>query len=98
MRLKQYQVLAALPILVWDPPTPYFSILLSVREAARTLGVSERHLRAHLHEVPHARIGGRVIIPVAALLGWLDEQVQLGANRADDIVDEIVRSLSDDQR
>ncbi len=29
MRLKQYQVLAALPMLVWDPRKPYFSILLT---------------------------------------------------------------------
>jgi len=39
-------------------------LALSLAEAARALGVSERHVREILPELPHIHLGRRVVIPV----------------------------------
>ncbi len=49
---------------------------LRVGEAAVAIGVSERHLRAHLSKVPHFHIGGCVVIPVDSLKEWLRAQAR----------------------
>jgi len=48
-------------------------LALRQREAARSLGMSERTLfdLTKAGEVPHARIGGMVLYPVGLLTDWL---------------------------
>ena len=51
-------------------------LALSVSEAAATLGVSERLMRSVLPDIPHLRLGNRVVIPVSLLDEWLRKQAQ----------------------
>jgi excisionase family DNA binding protein len=52
-------------------------LALRPREAAKALGVSERTLWAWTKEgdVPHAKIGGTLLYPVAELREWLSRKV-----------------------
>jgi excisionase family DNA binding protein len=68
-------------------------LALRPKEAAATLGISERALRARLSELPHVRIGNLVLLPVAALQRWLDERAQVEKARSDAIADEILRDI-----
>ena len=68
-------------------------LALTVPEAAAAVGVSERHLRSILPELPHCRIGGRVVIPVAALAGWLQARTRQEQGRVDAAVEEIMGTL-----
>jgi len=47
-------------------------------EAASMLGISERLLWTWTNagQIPHVRIGARVLYPVEALRQWLDDQTQ----------------------
>ena len=47
---------------------------LTIPEAARAVGVSERLIRSLLPEIPHCNIGNRVVIPVSLLEEWLRQQ------------------------
>lgn len=50
---------------------------VSIREAAKSVGVSEKHFRqALLPQIPHVRLGRRVIIPVDALRQFLAEHAR----------------------
>lgn len=79
-------------------PAVHFSgrLALSVPEAAEALGVSERHLRALLPELPHVRLGGRVVLPVEGLREWLKARAQREQNRVDAIVNEVLDDLGSD--
>ena len=66
---------------------------LTVEEAAKVLGVSERHLRSILPEIPHTRLGGRVVVPVDDLRRWLSERARAGPSRVDQIVDEELQHI-----
>lgn len=61
---------------------PVAPLLLSVRDAARLLGVSPRHLHTLTHrgEVPHVRLGHRVLYPVARLMAYIEAQT-IGGGR-----------------
>ena len=51
----------------------------SIREAARSLNVSEKHFRVELLPlIPHVRAGRRVIISVDALRQFLAEHARCG--------------------
>ena len=71
-------------------------IALTVAEAAEAVGVSERHLCSLLPEVPHTRMGNRIIIPVDLLRDWLRERSQAEKARADQVADEIMGAFSPD--
>lgn len=77
---------------------PYVSgrLALSVPEAAELVGVSERHLRDHLFEVPHVRLGDRVLIPVDRLRAWLWEAPELESGAVDEAVREILADVGVD--
>ena len=45
-------------------------------KAAALVGVSERLMRTLMPEIPHCRIGNRVVIPVAPLAEWLRKKTQ----------------------
>lgn len=51
-------------------------LLLSVPETAKALGVCERTISTLTanQEIPHVRIGRRVLYPVADLQRWIDER------------------------
>jgi helix-turn-helix protein len=68
-------------------------LALSIAEAAQALGVSERHLRTHLSEIPHARIGGRVVVPVDAAREWLRDRARCTHEASKKIVDEIASDM-----
>ena len=45
-------------------------VTLSLAEAAAALGVSEGHVRNHISQLPHFRMGNKPLIPVEALKQW----------------------------
>lgn len=61
-------------------------------------GVSERHLRSMLPELPHCRIGGRVVLPVEPLRQWLAHRAQAEQQGAEVVAREIVESLAEGPR
>jgi hypothetical protein len=71
-------------------------LALSVPEAAASLGVSERLIRSVLPEIPHCRLGNRVVIPVPLLVEWLRKEAQkeqtVIGKAVDDILGEIQSS------
>jgi excisionase family DNA binding protein len=68
-------------------------LALRPREAAEALGISERTFRQLLPELPHLRAGGCVLIPVDGLRQWLADQAEIGRNRVDAAVDEVLASI-----
>ena len=68
-------------------------LALSVAEAAWVLGISERHLRDCLPEIPHFHLGKRVVIPVDSLREWLKERARAEDGRIDRAVEECLRDL-----
>jgi excisionase family DNA binding protein len=69
-------------------------LALSVAEAARAIGVSKRHLQDMLHEIPHFRLGGRVLIPVKPFEEWMRERAEREGNRVGEVVDEVMTSFN----
>lgn len=51
-------------------------LVVSLSTAARLLGVSDRHIRSHLAEIPHVRLGGRLLFQIDSLRQWLAEREQ----------------------
>ena len=68
-------------------------LALTVPEAATVIGVSERHLRSLLPEIPHCRVGSRVVVPVDSLRQWLRERAQAEQQGADRVAQEILEEL-----
>ena len=68
-------------------------LALRPTEAARALGICERTLRQILPELPHVRVGGAVLLPVEGLQAWLRERATTERKRADEIADEILRTV-----
>lgn len=68
-------------------------LALSVSEAAAAVGVSERHLRSLLREIPHTPLGGRVVIPVDLLREWLRRRSQQGSSRVDATVAAVLKEV-----
>lgn len=52
-------------------------LVVSLATAAKLLGVSDRHVRSHLHEIPHVRLGGRLLFRVDSLRQFLAEHEQV---------------------
>ena len=70
----------AVPIVGKTTTMPGLKLSLSAAEAAAALGISERALwtRTNSGEVPHVRIGSRILYPVRELEQWLAAQTQGG--------------------
>ena len=66
---------------------------LSVAEAARAIGVSERHLRQSLPEIPHLHVGRRVVIPTESFREWLRGRAQGEARRVERAVEDVLETL-----
>ena len=61
-------------------------LAVGLAEAAELLGVgrSTLHRMVRAGEIPHVRIGRRIIFPMAALNAWLDEQASTAWESHDD--------------
>ncbi len=66
-----------------DGPLRDGRLALTAREAAAAPGVSERLLWSLTNrgEVPHLRLGRRIVYPVGELERWLSEQASKGGRR-----------------
>lgn len=51
-------------------------LVVSLATASRLLGVSDRHIRSHLAEIPHIRLGGRLLFRLDSLRQFLAEREQ----------------------
>ncbi len=58
------------------PESSIEPLVVSLKTAARLLSVSDRHIRSHLAEIPHVRLGGRLLFQVDSLRQWLAELEQ----------------------
>jgi len=68
-------------------------LALSVSEAAKAVGVSERLMRTVLPEIPHCHVGNRVVIPVRLLEEWLRKQAQKEENVVGKAVNDILEEI-----
>ena len=68
-------------------------LALTIPEAAKAIGVSQRHLRSMLPEIPHCYIGSRVVIPLGPFEEWLRKRAEAQSARADAVVEEILRAV-----
>lgn len=59
-------------------------LCINTSEACKMLGLGRTKLYTMLkeHQIPHIRVGGRILIPVKELENWLHEQSQ-NFNRGD---------------
>ena len=72
-------------------------LALSVAEAAAAIGVSERHLRTVLPQIPHLRLAGRVLIPREQLAEWLRTEADKEGNRVDEVVGKVLEAVTQEQ-
>jgi hypothetical protein len=68
-------------------------LALSVPEAATAIGVSERLIRSVLPDIPHCRLGNRVVIPVPLLVEWLRKEAQKEQTVVGKAVNEILEEI-----
>lgn len=68
-------------------------VALGIRETATALGVSEGLVRKWLPQMPHTRIGERVLIPVDPLKKWLQERSQAEMDASRRSAAEILKAL-----
>jgi hypothetical protein len=78
-----------------DEPSVDLSTRLALRphEAADALGISERALRTLLPELPVVRCGAAVLLPVRALLEWLERKAVVEGLQTEQIVREAMIKL-----
>jgi hypothetical protein len=72
-------------------------LALTVRETAAAVGVSERLLRDLLPEIPHVRLGGRVVVLVDPFREWLRERAQQWQSVIDKAADEVLDGLAEER-
>ena len=65
---------------------------LSKKEAARYTSLSIRNLESRLPEIPHFKIGQKILFKKSELDRWL-ERFRVGGNNLDRIADEAIESL-----
>jgi excisionase family DNA binding protein len=68
-------------------------LALTIPEAATAVGVSERLIRDLLPEIPHCRLGNRVVIPVSLLVEWLRKRAEKEQNVVGKAVNEILEEI-----
>ena len=77
-----------------DMTAPVVRLALKPREAAESLGVSERTLRKWMRDLglPYARLDGVVLIPRARLEKWIEEHLTTDGE-TNRLLDEIMADL-----
>ena len=68
-------------------------LALSISEAAKAVGISERLMRTVLSDIPHCHVGNRVVIPVPLLEEWLRKQAQKEENVVGKAVNDILEEI-----
>jgi hypothetical protein len=68
-------------------------LALSIPEAAMAVGISERLMRSLVPEIPHCRLGNRVVIPISLLVEWLCKQAQKDQTVVGKAVNEILEEI-----
>ena len=76
-----------------EPPVLACRFALGVEEAAEALGVSQRHLRSILPEIPHLYLGSRLVIPVKPFEEWLRERAKTEGARSDWVAEEVLSEI-----
>ncbi len=67
---------------------------LSLTEASRYLGFSKRTLRDRLDEIPHRRVGVRILLfKRSELDAWLDQYREGGKDELDELVNETLAKV-----
>ena len=62
---------------------------LNLAEAAKYTSISKRTLRDHLDEIPHRRVGTRILLfKKSELDAWLDQYREGGKAELDELVEE----------
>ena len=73
-------------------------IALGIREVAATLGVSEGLVRKWLPEMPHLRLGERVLVPVEPLREWLHSRARAEEMGSKRVAEDILAALNGDSK
>ena len=68
-------------------------LALRPAEVAEVLGVSERHIRQLLPQLPHVRLGGCVVVPVEGLREWLRDRAKQELGRVDSVVEDALARI-----
>ncbi len=68
------------------------------REAAAYTSVSLRNLESRLPEIPHYRVGQKVLFKKSELDRWMETHREGGNQNLDRIADEAIESLMEDKR
>jgi hypothetical protein len=68
-------------------------LALSIPEAAKAVGVSERLMRTVLPDIPHCNVGNRVVIPVSLLEEWLRQEAGKEQSAVGKAVNEILEEI-----
>ncbi len=87
--LSEHTVVSVREVLLYFSQDRY----MGKREAASYTCLSTRNLEARLSEIPHYRVGQKVLFKKSELDRWI-EQFREGGNSLDRIVDETLESLS----
>ena len=88
MKLGEQTVVSVQEVIAYVDRDRY----LDKREAARYTSLSIRNLESRLPEIPHFRVGKKILFKKSELDRWM-EQFREGGNNLDLIVDETLSSL-----
>jgi len=66
---------------------------MNKREAAAYTSLSTRNLEARLPEIPHYRVGRKVLFKKSELDRWIEQFREGGAQNLDRIADEAIESI-----
>ncbi len=68
-------------------------LALTIEEAATALGVSPRHVRNHISDLPHFHLGRCVLLPVDSMRDWGQRQVAAEVADTHDVAREMFGKL-----
>ena len=71
---------------------------LDKREAAAYTSLSTRNLEARLPEIPHFRVGQKILFKKSELDRWMETYREGGNQNLDRIADEAIESLMEEKR
>jgi len=87
--LGEQTVVSAREILAYVDRDRY----LDKREAAAYTSLSIRNLEARLDEIPHFRVGKKILFKKSELDRWMEQYREGGSHNLDRLVDETLESL-----
>lgn len=71
-------------------------VALRPAEAARVLGISPRHLKKYIRELPTVRFGNAVLIPLEPLKDFLRARARMNDERSDGELADLIGGLDVD--